>query len=267
MKYDPIKKVFGNAISDNNFLRKIFYSLLDLMFLRSWHVRKKIKELYPAGIKMDIMDAGMGFGQYTYFLAKRFPESKILAVDVKEEQIADCKKFFTSCGYNNVKFEIADLTTMDYRDEFDFILCVDVMEHIHEDELVFRNFFKALKKGGKLLVNTPSNLGGSDADDESDESFIEEHARNGYSKEDITAKINRAGMKVLSFDYSYGKFGTISWRFGIKYPILIAGASKVFILLLPLYYLFTLWFVLILMCLDVHTYNKEGTGIILVAEK
>ncbi|MEO8446969.1 MAG: class I SAM-dependent methyltransferase [bacterium] len=267
MKYDPIKKVFGNAISDNNFLRKIFYALLDLMFLRSWHVRKKIKQLYPAGIKMDIMDAGMGFGQYTYFLAKRFPESKILAVDVKEEQIADCKKFFASSGYNNVKFEIADLTTMDYRDEFDFILCVDVMEHIHEDELVFQNFFKALKKGGKLLVNTPSNLGGSDADDESDESFIEEHARNGYSKEDITAKINRAGMKVLSFDYSYGKFGTISWRFGIKYPILIAGASKVFILLLPLYYLFTLWFVLILMWLDVHADNKEGTGIILVAEK
>ena len=267
MKYDPIKKVFGNAVSDNSFLRKIFYWLLDLMFLRSWHVRKKVRELYPKDTKMDIFDAGMGFGQYTYFMAKRFPDSSILAVDVKDEQVEDCRKFFSKCGYKNVKFEIADLTKIDYRDEFDFILCVDVMEHIVEDELVFKNFYKALKKGGKLLVNTPSNLGGSDAHDDDDESFIEEHARIGYSKEDITGKMNRAGLDVESFDYAYGKYGTISWRFGIKYPILIAGASKFFILLLPFYYLFTLWFVLILMWLDVHTDNKEGTGVLVVAEK
>lgn len=267
MKYDPIKKVFGNAIADNSILRKIFYRLLDLMFLRSWHVRKKVRELYAKNTKMDIFDAGMGFGQYTYFMAKQFPESDILAVDVKDEQVNDCKNFFAKCGYKNVKFEIADLTKIDFQNRFDFIICVDVMEHIFEDELVFNNFMSALKKGGKLLVNTPSNLGGSDAHDDDDESFIEEHARIGYSKEDITEKLKRAGLEVESFDYAYGKYGTISWRFGIKYPILMAGTSKFFILILPFYYLFTLWFVLILMWLDVHTYNKEGTGVLVVAKK
>lgn len=267
MKYDPVKKVFGDIVSKNTFLRKVFYFLLDLMFLRSWHVRKKVKELYPRGKVMDILDAGMGFGQYTYFMAKRFPQSKILAVDVKEDQVEDCRYFFGKCGFENVKVQTGDLTTMDYRDEFDFILCVDVMEHIVEDELVFRNFTNALRKGGRLLVNTPSNLGGSDADSEDDESFIEEHARLGYSKEDISEKVKRAGMKVESFSYTYGKYGTISWRFGIKYPILMAGASKFLIILLPLYYLFTLWFVLILMWLDVHTENETGTGVLMVSVK
>ncbi|MEO8209314.1 MAG: class I SAM-dependent methyltransferase [bacterium] len=267
MKYDPIKNIFAKAVSNNTFLRKIFYWLLDLMFLRSWHVRKKVNELFPKNMKMKIFDAGMGFGQYTYFMAKRFPKSNILAVDVKEEQVNDCRNFFSKCGYTNVKFEIADLTKIDFKNKFDFILCVDVMEHIVEDELVFTNFANALNKGGKLLVNTPSNLGGSDAHEDDDESFIEEHARIGYSKEDITKKINRAGLNVISFDYTYGKFGTISWRFGIKYPILMVGASKFFILLLPFYYLLTLWFVLILMWLDVHTDNKKGTGITLVAGK
>jgi SAM-dependent methyltransferase len=267
MKYDPVKKVFGDAVSGNSFLRKVFYFLLDLMFLRSWHVRKKVRELYPKNTEMKIFDAGMGFGQYTYFMVKRFPESDILAVDVKEEQVQDCRKFFAKCGYDKVKFEIADLTKIEYENKFDFILCVDVMEHIFEDELVFKNFSKALKKGGKLLVNTPSNLGGSDAHSDEDESFIEEHARIGYSKEDITDKIKRAGLDVESFSYAYGKYGTISWRFGIKYPILMAGVSKLFILLLPLYYLFTLWFVLILMWLDVNTDNSEGTGVLLVAQK
>ena len=141
------------------------------------------------------------------------------------------------------------------------------MEHIQEDEHVFGNFSKALKSGGKLLINTPSNLGGSDAHSDEDESFIEEHARNGYGKEEIIGKVTKAGFKVTEFKYTYGKFGNIYWRFGIKYPILIAGVSKILILILPLYYLFTLWFILIFMWLDLIADNKEGTGIILIAEK
>jgi len=138
---------------------------------------------------------------------------------------------------------------------------------IKEDEIVFKNFANALKSGGKLLVNTPSDLGGSDAHDHDDESFIEEHARVGYSKKEITEKLERAGLEVTDFRYSYGKYGTISWRLGIKYPILIAGVSKILILLLPFYYLFTMWLVLILMWLDVKSDNKEGTGVIVLAEK
>jgi 2-polyprenyl-3-methyl-5-hydroxy-6-metoxy-1,4-benzoquinol methylase len=267
VKYDPVKKIFGNIVSRNTFLRRIFYNLLDLMFLRSWHVRKEIRKLYPKGLKMDIFDAGMGFGQYTYFLAKRFPGTKILAVDVKDEQVDDCKYFFSKTGLENTKFEIADLTKINYENEFDFILCVDVMEHIEDDVLVFKNFARALKKGGKLLVNTPSNLGGSDAHSEDDDSFIEEHVRLGYSKEDITEKLSLAGLEVTSFKYTYGKYGNFSWRFAIKYPILMAGTSKFLILLLPFYYLFTLWFTLIFMWLDVVVDNKEGTGVVVVSQK
>ena len=267
MKYDPVKKVFGDIIAKRVFLRKVFYWILDLMFLRSWHVRKAVRELYLKEDSIRIFDAGMGFGQYTFFMAKQFPNSSILSVDVKEDQVEECRYFFSECGLKNITFEIADLTEINFENMYDFILCVDVMEHIVDDELIFRNFCKALRKGGKLLINTPSNFGGSDAHSEDDDSFIEEHARLGYSKEDITEKIERTGMKVTDFKYTYGKFGTISWRFGIKYPILIAGVSKFLILLLPFYYLFTLWFVLIFMWLDVITENKKGTGVVVVAEK
>ena len=267
MKYDPVKKVFGDIVSKNTFRRKTFYNLLDLLFLRSWHVRKAIRKFVPVGSTKDIFDAGMGFGQYTYFLANRYKGANIFAVDVKDEQVEDCKYFFHKAGYDNCKFEVADLTTIDYKERFDFVLSVDVMEHIEEDELVFKNLANSLKKGGLLLVNTPSNLGGSDAHSEDDESFIEEHARLGYSKEDITAKLDRAGMDVKHFSYSYGKYGTISWKLVIKYPILMAGASKIFILLIPFYYLFTLWLGLILMWLDVVTENEEGTGVLVISEK
>ncbi|MBM4158021.1 MAG: methyltransferase domain-containing protein [Ignavibacteria bacterium] len=267
MKYDSVKNIFAKTVSKNTFLRKIFYMLLDLMFLRSWHVRREIKSLLNKDDNVCIYDAGMGFGQYDYFLAKCFKNCKILGVDVKEEQVNDCNYFFGKCGFENVFFKTENLLEIEYENKFDFILSVDVMEHIHEDQIVLNNFYKALKNSGKILINTPSDMGGSDTHSHEDESFIEEHARNGYSKEEITAKLKKAGFNNIKVKYSYGKFGSFSWKLGIKYPISIVGKSKLFVLLLPFYYLFTLIPVLFLMCLDVSTVNEKGTGILVTAEK
>lgn len=267
MKYDPIKKVFGDMVSRRPFLRKLFYRILDLMFLRSWHVRNEIKNLYKPDENLGILDAGMGFGQYDYFLLNYFKSCKLLGLDIKKEQVEDCNFFFSHYNYKNAKFEIADLTKIQYKGKFDFILSVDVMEHIEDDRTVFKNYYNALKQGGKLLINSPSNLGGSDAHSDEDESFIEEHARNGYSKEDITEKLTKAGFKKIQIKYTYGKLGNLSWKIGIKIPILISGFSKILILLLPIYYIFTFIPFVFLMWLDTKSRNNEGTGIMAVAEK
>ncbi|MGB9696154.1 MAG: class I SAM-dependent methyltransferase [Ignavibacteria bacterium] len=267
MKYDSVKNIFARFISGKPFLRKIFYFILDTMFLRTWHVKKEIKHLYNRNEKIKIFDAGMGFGQYTYFLSKFFKNSNILAVDIKEDQVNECKNFFQKNSADNVTVKLEDLLNINYQEQFDFIISVDVMEHIEDDVTVFRNFAIALKKGGKLLVNTPSDLGGSDVHSDEDKSFIEEHARIGYNKGEIINKLKAAGLEVIRFKYTYGFWGQLSWRLGIKYPILMVGISKVFLFLLPFYYLFTLWFVLGLMKIDILLDNKKGAGILLIAEK
>jgi len=95
MKYDPIKKIFGNLVARNTLLRKIFYMILDILFLRAWHVRKEVAKFISNGmINLKIFDAGMGYGQYSYFMSKYYPKSDIFAVDVKDEQVEDCKYFF-----------------------------------------------------------------------------------------------------------------------------------------------------------------------------
>ena len=63
------------------------------------------------------------------------------------------------------------------------------MEHIEEDVLVFQNFYKSLKNNGILLISTPSDKGGSDVHSDNEESFIDEHVRDGYSIKDITEKL------------------------------------------------------------------------------
>ncbi|MEP7171183.1 MAG: class I SAM-dependent methyltransferase, partial [Bacteroidota bacterium] len=179
MQYDPIKRSLGNVFNKSPFLRKTFYSLLDLLLLRAWHVHKELRawssefgaqsDLRTPNSKLPtILDAGAGFGQYSFWMWKHFKNCSILAVDVKEEQVADCNNFFKQIGAGDkVKFIVDDLTIFKRDNLYDLVLSVDVMEHILEDVLVFKNFHASMKKGGMLLISTPSDQGGSDVHGES----------------------------------------------------------------------------------------------------
>jgi SAM-dependent methyltransferase len=269
MQYDPIKKSLGRLFNKTPFLRILFYKLLDVLLLRTWHVKKEIcswSENHKG--KQRILDAGSGFGQYTFFLSGRNKNWTVEAVDVKEEQIADCTAFFSRIGRSNVLFGIADLTTYDHPHTFDMILSVDVMEHIEEDERVFRNFYNALTQNGMLLISTPSDQGGSDVHDHGEESsFIDEHVRDGYNIVEIQEKLARAGFSKITARYVYGKPGQIGWRLSMKYPIRMLNASKLFFILLPFYYLLTFPFALIFNRMDVAGKHETGTGLIVKAFK
>lgn len=274
MQYDPIKRSLGKVFNRTPMLRILFYKLLDLLLLRSWHVHRELQKWAAenrrnrgAG-KRYILDAGSGFGQYTWFLSGLDKAWFVDAVDVKDEQIADCNAFFAQAGRKNVLFERADLTAFSKPDRFDLILSVDVMEHILEDEQVFRNFYDSLTQGGMALISTPSDQGGSDVHDhDGEESFIDEHVRDGYNAGEITEKLKRAGFARTEVRYAYGKPGQIGWRLSMKYPILMLNASRLFFILLPFYYLVTFPIALICNWLDVSTEHRSGTGLIVRAYK
>ena len=269
MYYDPVKEIFASVIKKNPLLRILFYKILDLIFLRSWYVRRELKKLRKefGNKNLEILDAGTGYAQYTYFMTKKLQPNNIYAVDVKEEWIKESKEFFSERGFSNVRFGIEDITSINYDERFDLIVCVDVMEHIEEDIPVFRNFYNALKKGGYLLINTPSTFGGSDVHEEEGKSFIGEHAREGYSREDFKSKLKPIGFSIHSSKYSYGFWGDKAWRLGIKYPMLLLNISKIFFLVLPVYFLVTFPFVFVMMLVDYVSENKIGTGITLIARK
>jgi SAM-dependent methyltransferase len=269
MQYDPIKKSLGNLFNKTPFLRILFYKLLDILLLRTWHVKKEIRKWSRTHQgKQEILDAGSGFGQYSFYMSGKNKNWRIEAVDVKEEQIADCTGFFSKVGRNNVMFGIADLTKFEKTTAFNMILSVDVMEHIEDDEQVFRNFYNSLILGGMLLISTPSDQGGSDVHDHGEESsFIDEHVRDGYNINEIQEKLKRAGFPETSARYSYGKPGQIGWRLSMKYPILMLNKSKLFFILLPFYYIVTFPFALIFNWMDLSMKHKTGTGLIVKAYK
>ena len=57
MKYDPIKRKLGVVFNRTPALRKLFYRLLDILLLRSWHIRKALKEWEKAVNKFQTIVA------------------------------------------------------------------------------------------------------------------------------------------------------------------------------------------------------------------
>jgi len=269
MQYDPVKRRLGVVFNSTPVLRRLFYKLLDLLLLRAWHIQRELRG-WSADKKdrsLAIYDAGAGFGQYSHWLSGLSPKWTITAIDVKDEQVADCNAFFQRIGRPQVRFEVGDVTRYTRPDTFELVVCVDVMEHILEDEAALRCYSASLKSGGMLIISTPSDQGGSDVHEEGEGSFIEEHVRDGYNIDDIRAKCLRNGFSRVDARYSYGTPGKISWKLSMKWPLLMLQASKAFFLVLPIYYLLAYPIAFVLNMADVRMAHSTGTGLIVKAWK
>jgi SAM-dependent methyltransferase len=119
--YDPIKRSLGNVFNRTPWLRRLFYNLLDLLLLRTWHVHRELRQWARGRTRepLNILDAGAGYGQYTYWLSSLSSLWHILTVDVKEEQVADSNNFFRTLGRPQVQFAVQDLVLYQEPNSFD----------------------------------------------------------------------------------------------------------------------------------------------------
>ncbi|RLC49810.1 MAG: hypothetical protein DRH79_08530 [Candidatus Cloacimonadota bacterium] len=259
MHYDIIKDKFARLIEIIPAFRKLFYLLLDLLLLRQWYVKKTIRKFFPKNKPLRFYDAGAGFGQYSYFILKYFNKAKVHAVDLKTDYMDSFVQYAKLEGWQDFTAQQADLVDYVPNDKFDLIVAIDILEHIKDDIQVLKNFRQVLDDGGKLIISSPSTF------DESAK-FVEEHVRPGYDKDEIISKLENAGFRIVSFDFSYGRLGHLAWLLTMKYPMSLLGISKLFFILLPIYYLVFYPVSALFMCIDVRVKNKTGTGVIVVAE-
>ncbi len=266
--YDPIKASLGRVVARQPILRRLFYTMLGALFLRNWYIRRELARVRNRKQKWDIFDAGSGFGQFSYKMAKTFPNANVYSIDVKPEQIEDCTWFSKAVGQNNVTFNLGDLTTYRKPDSYDLILNTDVLEHILEDEKVWANFFASLRKDGYLVVTTPSSSEGEREYAEGDISVIGEHVREGYTKQEFIDKATRAGFQIERLDYTYGPFwGPLAWKILQRIPMQMLSISKIFFIVVVPWIAILYPLAAFAMWMDMNTNNKKGGGWIFVGKK
>jgi len=265
MKYDSIKDRIGFWLDSHPKLLPILYILLDTLFLRTWYVHRALRKINPAP-DSKILDAGTGFGQYAWYVIRKYPGVHVTGTDLKKDYLDRAEKCFDAYTLSDqIQLLVDDLTDPKVTGSFDYILAIDILEHIEKDEAAIHHFTKRMHPGGFLIISTPSDQGGSDVHHHNQTSFISEHVRDGYNLDELIQKLTRAGLEIVDAQYSYGTWGSLAWHLLIKYPMLLLGTSLIFAPLVALYYALVLPLGLVMNLADLHQINERGTGLIIVA--
>ena len=112
-----------------------------------------IKKLNPKGSE-KILEIGCGNAMLTIELAKRNMSGVITAVEISEDMIDQAKVNIANYGISNIEIIHGDAIQITYQDEFDAIFSNSAIHWIKNLELMYEKLFNALKKDGRILIQT-----------------------------------------------------------------------------------------------------------------
>lgn len=173
--YDPAWYKELVALEEKNFWFNARNELIQ------WFAKKYISE------NANYLELGCGSGFVLQMLHKTFPVWKISATEAQVDGLAFARSRVTS----KVFLAQVDGTAIPFREEFDVIGAYDVIEHIKEDELVFKEIHGALKSNGLIFFSVPQHMFlWSQFDD------VGCHIRR-YEMPEIRKKLTNAGFEIV----------------------------------------------------------------------
>jgi len=109
-------------------------------------------EQFEKYINGDVLEVGCGVGSFTKLITEKSKFDSLYCIDISAPAIDHIsKKDFKG----NLRIECIDL--IEVNGEFDFILCMNVMEHVEDDVNFFAKLLSLLKPGGVLFHLVPSH--------------------------------------------------------------------------------------------------------------
>jgi len=137
--------------------------------------------------KLKILDAGCGKGGLLALLSYR---GEVMGVDASEEAVNFCREKY------NFKVQPALIQDLPFVDSaFDFIFCVDVIEHLEDDLKAMRELYRVLKPGGFLITTIPAFMSLWGYHDQEQGHFRR------YTKATFFQLSTQAGFKIGRFYY------------------------------------------------------------------
>lgn len=203
-----------------------------------------------------VLDAGSGIGNYVFDMARMFPGVHADGWEIDRRKMQFAQRFSTELKITNAHFSYGDITKKpNIAGAYDFVVNVDVLEHIKEYKKALANIHLLLKPGGYLFVHTPQ---------ENQKRFFrqfetwehDDHVREGFKPDVLRRDLERIGFDVIAVRNSFGFFGSLAWELNhllLGRHMMLAG------LLYPLLYVFA--------SLDPVVRNNSGLCVAILARK
>ncbi len=146
---EPIDNLRGHHLHHGYFEENTNPSILEAQEL----LLSKLASLAEIRNGEQILDAGCGLGSTGIFLAQQY-NAWVSGVTISAKQVAMAREKAVRSGVIGVDFKVEDaLSLKSFKDEtFDVVWCLDSCSQFLDKSLFFRQAYRVLKPGGKLML-------------------------------------------------------------------------------------------------------------------
>lgn len=178
-----------------------------------------------------VLEAGAGIGSLTEFLYR--PGQSYIAADLEDNHVALLtQRLGARLGLTIAKCDLLEpLDLRPYRNAIDTVICLNVLEHIADDDSVLRNLRSCLKCGGRTVILVPQGPSAYGSLDR-----ILQHCRR-YSEAELRGKLTAAGFHVDQI-IRFNRITYPGWLFNsrmLKRTTLSSLQLRLFDMLIPLW--------------------------------
>jgi len=146
------------------------------------------------------LDAGAGNGGFVLMAGSHGNEA--IGLSFGTDELARARRRAALVGMNRVMFRDCDLRRLDdFSDDlgtFDQILCLEVIEHVEQDQQLLDRLAGLLRPGGQLLLSTPSANHRYMIGDAVSVTEDGGHVRWGYAPDQLAPMLRSAGLTVVA---------------------------------------------------------------------
>lgn len=253
-----------------------FPKLIGLVFLfnrffqlRSWYIHKAWLPILKQEISAStVIDIGTGEGQFIIPYCSSFPNIHFIAID----QNPSCIQWMGNYPLSNLTPICLNIEKETNQYNADIAICVGVLQYIQDDRQALRNIFNMLKPNANFLLYTPinghikTNIFRYISSSFSNYETINKRKRI-YLEKEILFKLEESGFKLVSKQYAYGYFGTLSYEWFASCSILIYSGNIVLKILALTIFILIFPVILLFMILDFLLPLKNGNGLLIIAKK
>ena len=145
-----------------------------------------------------VLDLGSGAGLDAFLAARKVgPSGKVIGVDMTDEMLEKARNNAKKTNYTNVEFVKGDIEDLLIESgSVDVVISNCVINLAPDKEKVFKEAYRVLKKGGKLVASDIVLLDQLTEDQRKDETLICGCVGGALLKEDYLEKLRAVGFSV-----------------------------------------------------------------------
>lgn len=159
---------------------------------------------------INILDAGCGRGDYSFYLAKRYPDASVVGIDLNSELITRNNETKRLLNFKNLEFKIQSILDIEQTSAFDLIICIDVLEHIPNQTEAFHRLASALKQDGYAFYHIPTRREKPVPLSWCLNDFLqwahEEHLAEEHSSEEFVKIVIESGLEAIKTHKTFGYY-------------------------------------------------------------